>query len=150
MNRIDMQCSHCQHMWRWLSGSPMLCPQCGHVHSLGTTGDCEQTQHTEKCAKNQTIAQNGAGKATNRKPLSEIDGILYEPLSLREIEVLCRVIQGESNRQIAEQLMISDRTVESHLTSIYGKLHVQNRTHATARALQSGLINLQIRVSPDL
>lgn len=145
MNQIDMQCRHCQHTWRWLSGSPMLCPQCGHVHHIGATGGYEHTQHTEKREKNQTIARNGVGKATNGKPLSEEGEVLYEPLSLREIEVLCLVIQGESNRQIAEQLMISDRTVESHLSSIYGKLHVQNRTHATARALQNGLIDLSIR-----
>ena len=147
MNQIDMQCNHCQHMWHWLSGSPMMCPQCGHVHQVIATGGCQHTQHTEKCAKNQTIDQNGVGKVTNGKPPSEIGGVWS--LSPREREVLCLVIQGASNRQVAEQLVISARTVETHLSNIYSKLHVQNRTHATARALQERSAGLDIRSLPD-
>lgn len=140
MNRIDMQCNHCHHAWHWLSGSPMACPKCGHIQNMNMTTNCEQTQHTEKYVKDQTVKRNGVGQSVSAKRGEE--KVVYEPLSLREIEVLCLVIQGASNRQIAEQLLISDRTVESHLANIFGKLHVQNRTHATALALQSGLIDL--------
>jgi FixJ family two-component response regulator len=95
----------------------MVCPKCGHVHHIDTTGGYKPTQHTEKREINQTTEQNRVGRATNGTPLSDVDEVLHEPLSLRELEVLYLVIQGEANRQIAEHPMISDRRKpsEQHL-----------------------------------
>jgi LuxR family maltose regulon positive regulatory protein len=67
-------------------------------------------------------------------------GHLVEPLSPRELEVLHLVTAGLSNRQIAEQLVISTGTAKTHVHNICGKLGARNRTEATARASELGLV----------
>ncbi|MEJ5310585.1 MAG: LuxR C-terminal-related transcriptional regulator [Anaerolineae bacterium] len=59
---------------------------------------------------------------------------LIEPLSERELEVLRLLDDGFSNRQIAEKLIVTVGTVKSHVHNIYGKLGVERRTEALARA----------------
>ena len=66
-------------------------------------------------------------------------GILPEPLSDREIEVLKLVTQGLSNREIAAKLFISPGTAKTHIHNVCGKLGVQNRTEAAIRARELGL-----------
>jgi DNA-binding NarL/FixJ family response regulator len=65
--------------------------------------------------------------------------ILVE-LSPREREVLSLVAEGRSNQQIATVLGISDRTVASHISSIYRKLGVSNRVDAARQAMRLGLV----------
>ncbi len=65
-----------------------------------------------------------------------------QPLTGREVEVLRMVAQGKSNRQIAEELVLSLGTVRAHLSSILGKLHLASRTQATLYALREGLASL--------
>jgi DNA-binding NarL/FixJ family response regulator len=61
-------------------------------------------------------------------------------LTAREVEVLGLVAQGLTNEQVAEQLVISPRTVNTHLTSIYGKIGVSSRSAATRYAMENQLI----------
>ena len=61
-------------------------------------------------------------------------------LSSREAEVLRLLVSGASNREIAAVLFISPRTVQSHLTSIFGKLGVNSRSAAVAHAYQHNLV----------
>jgi predicted ATPase/DNA-binding CsgD family transcriptional regulator len=61
-------------------------------------------------------------------------------LTAREVEVLRLVAAGHSNPQIAEQLVVSTRTVEAHLRSIFAKLEVTSRTAAARFALEHGLV----------
>jgi predicted ATPase/DNA-binding CsgD family transcriptional regulator len=61
-------------------------------------------------------------------------------VTAREAEVLRLVADGKSNRQIAEDLVLSERTVENHLTNIYNKIGVDNRAAATAFAVRHGLV----------
>lgn len=61
-------------------------------------------------------------------------------LTPRELEVLQLVSQGASNRQIGEQLMLSEATVKSHLVHIYDKLGVRSRTSAVAAAREQGVL----------
>ncbi|HEX9926081.1 MAG TPA: response regulator transcription factor, partial [Anaerolineae bacterium] len=65
-----------------------------------------------------------------------------ESLTPRELEVLRLVAQGLQNKEIAAELVISERTVKFHVSSIMGKLGAGNRTEAVALAAQQGLIDL--------
>ena len=70
------------------------------------------------------------------QPLTE------EPLTEREVEVLKQVAQGLSNQQIAENLVLSERTVRTHVSHILEKLHLANRTQAALYALRKGISDL--------
>jgi DNA-binding NarL/FixJ family response regulator len=63
-----------------------------------------------------------------------------DDLTAREVEVLRLVAQGLTDAQVAEQLVISPRTVSTHLTSIYSKIQVSSRSAATRYALEKKLI----------
>ena len=63
-----------------------------------------------------------------------------EALSTREIELLQALQTGASNREIAQQLFISQATVKTHLIHIYAKLGVDNRTAAVEAARQRRII----------
>jgi len=63
------------------------------------------------------------------------------PLTDRELEVLKAAARGERNKEIAYKLGISERTVKSHLTSIYNKFGVDSRTAAVVIATQQGLFD---------
>ena len=66
----------------------------------------------------------------------------YEALTERELEVLKLLAQGMPNKEIAAQLVISERTAKFHVSSIMGKLGATNRTEAVSLAAQKGLITL--------
>jgi LuxR family maltose regulon positive regulatory protein len=65
---------------------------------------------------------------------------LIEPLSPRELEVLQLMAQGYSNREISQRLFLALSTVKGHNRNIFGKLEVQRRTEAVARARELGLL----------
>jgi predicted ATPase/DNA-binding CsgD family transcriptional regulator len=105
-----------------------------------------------------------AGAATRTEALNEATGIFRElrmvretalaetlaasgaherlpgGLTAREAEVLRLVAQGLTNRSIAEQLVLSERTVVNHVSHIFGKLGVENRAGAAAFAFRNGLL----------
>jgi DNA-binding NarL/FixJ family response regulator len=70
----------------------------------------------------------------------EPDDTVYEALSERELEVLTLLNSGRSNREIAQELVISVGTVKSHTNNIYRKLGARNRAEALARARRLQLI----------
>ncbi len=63
-------------------------------------------------------------------------------LSTRELEVLRLVAVGLPDKQVAEQLGISQKTVRNHLTRVYGKLGAGNRVEAVVNGLRIGLLSL--------
>jgi DNA-binding NarL/FixJ family response regulator len=79
------------------------------------------------------------------RELSQIDTVsqsVFSPLTPREVEILDCVAQGNSNKEIARILNISDQTVKNHITSILRKLAVNDRTQAVIYALRHGWIKL--------
>jgi len=82
-----------------------------------------------------------------RKVLTELSQppktpLTPEPLTEREVGVLRLVAQGQSNREIAEQLVITEMTVRTHVSNILSKLHLASRTQAALYALREGLASL--------
>lgn len=65
-----------------------------------------------------------------------------DPLTERELEVLKLVARGRSNREIADQLVVTEGTVRTHVSNILDKLHLASRTQATLYALREGLASL--------
>ncbi len=68
--------------------------------------------------------------------------LLLEQLTDREMQVVNLVAAGRRNREIAELLKVSVKTVEFHLSNILGKLGAQSRTEAVVRAWQTGILRL--------
>lgn len=71
-----------------------------------------------------------------------------EPLTERELDVLRLVAQGCSNREIADQLVLSEVTVRTHMSNILSKLHLASRTQAALWALRQGIATLDDK-NPD-
>jgi LuxR family transcriptional regulator, maltose regulon positive regulatory protein len=65
---------------------------------------------------------------------------LVEALSGRELEVLRLLAAGKRNQQIAEELVVALNTVKKHVTHVLEKLGAANRTEATARTRELGLL----------
>ena len=61
-------------------------------------------------------------------------------LTSREAEVLRLLAQGQSNKEIAAELVLSVRTVERHITNLYGKIDARGKADATAYAIHHGLV----------
>ncbi len=61
-------------------------------------------------------------------------------LTAREVEILRRGTSGLTNRQLAEELGVSTRTIDAHLRSVYAKLGVKSRSAATRYAIEHHLV----------
>lgn len=85
-----------------------------------------------------TVARRLMQELSGPKPTSAHHELLTE----REMEVLKLIARGLSNAEIAEALVVSKRTVDTHANSILAKLHVANRTQAALYALRQGLVGL--------
>jgi DNA-binding NarL/FixJ family response regulator len=85
------------------------------------------------------------GQLADHQPgVVDVTDAPYESLSARELEVLRLLCQGHSDKQIAQTLYLSVRTVNSHVSHIYAKLGVGTRTEAMHLALQRGLVALAL------
>jgi len=68
--------------------------------------------------------------------------IRVESLTERELDVVRLVAQGRNNHEIAQALVISEKTVKTHISNILGKLHLEDRTQLAIYALKKGLVDL--------
>ncbi len=75
-----------------------------------------------------------------RQPLKA--PLTKEPLTQREVEILKLVAEGLTNQEIADRLVVSERTVRAHVSNILAKLHLANRTQAALYALREGIASL--------
>ena len=71
----------------------------------------------------------------------KIDKYIADPLTKREIEVLKELIKGESKKNIAKKLFISERTLYNHIANIYDKLRAKNIVEAYNKAMKLGYID---------
>jgi DNA-binding NarL/FixJ family response regulator len=83
------------------------------------------------------IAQRLMQYFVNMRPV--IPQQAFPDLTEREREVLGLIIEGKSNAQIAESLVLSPKTVSNHISNIFSKLQVVDRAQAVSRARQAGL-----------
>ena len=105
-----------------------------------SSGESSSAQEAVNLARSGTTPHGSI--ATDQHARSRDSGFatqLVEPLSGREREVLCLLVEGSSNGDIARSLVIAVSTVKSHLHSIFAKLGVRTRTQAIARARDLGL-----------
>lgn len=65
----------------------------------------------------------------------------FTELTEREMEVLCLIANGLTNREIAERLVVSERTAKSHVSNILSKLHLADRTQAAVYAWSEGIVH---------
>jgi len=70
------------------------------------------------------------------------DGLIIEPLTPREEEVLQLLVEGLSNREIGQQLHLTEGTVKNYVSAVIAKLQANDRTHAVVTALRHGLVEL--------
>ena len=86
------------------------------------------------------VVANGQIYLDKQTTESISEDMLEIRLSLREQEVLEQLVGGDTNREIASTLLISEETVKSHVSSILSKLGLGNRTQAISHALKNGLV----------
>ncbi|MCD6680151.1 MAG: LuxR C-terminal-related transcriptional regulator [Burkholderiaceae bacterium] len=104
-------------------------------------GDEETARsHDEAAARTFERLDAAPALAALEKPVERKEPVSGNPLSRRELQVLRLVAKGQSNREIAAQLFISEHTVAGHLGNIFGKLGVASRTAAAAFAFEQGLL----------
>ena len=83
--------------------------------------------HKNIKTKNQAISNMGTGD---------------DALTRRELDVMTELLDAKTNKEIAQSLCISERTVQTHLSNIFNKMGVGSRTEAAMRAISLGLINV--------
>ncbi len=81
--------------------------------------------------------------ALNAKMIEkDSDAVMLESLTKREIEVLKLLTVGMYNKEVAEKLSISERTVKNHVSNIFKKINVTDRTQAAVFAIRNGLVTI--------
>lgn len=90
----------------------------------------------------QYIQQKLLSKFNSKLDLIERDKNIISQLTSRELEVLKQVANGMFNKEIATNLNISERTVKNHISNIFKKIDVADRTQAALFAIKSHIINL--------
>ena len=90
-------------------------------------------------APNYVVKLLSALRETTKIPQTKAHNLI-DPLSKRELEVLRLIAAGQSNQEIAQQLVLAVSTVKSHINHIYRKLSVNSRTQAIVRAQDLGLV----------
>ena len=77
-----------------------------------------------------------------KEPVRAQPGLPLRELTRRELQVLQLAADGLSNKEIARELIISEKTAKNHIANIFSKLQVNDRTQAVLRALRKGLVTI--------
>lgn len=81
-------------------------------------------------------------KAIKRKPNGSLGDDIYDTLTLRERQVLQMIAEGKTSRQIAQNLHLAVKTVETHRTRLMGKLDIHNINALVKYAIKRGIVQL--------
>lgn len=106
---------------------------------LKTSQAAEIASAIRKVASGQDVLSGAVKEKINQQKHRKPE--LYDNLSKREMEVLKILAQGLSNQEIADQLFISLKTVKTHVSNLFNKLEVNDRTQATIYAIQHKLVD---------
>lgn len=110
---------------------------------LKTSRASEIAEAIRAAARGQSVLESQvAAKMMNRfrAPKQQEEVRLHDDLTEREMDVLKRVALGKSNQEIADELFIGVKTVKFHVTNIFNKLHVEDRTQAAIYAHRQGIV----------
>jgi len=119
---------------------------------LGAAGFIPKSSPTDVLIKvlQQVLKGNAAVEPNSAAVSKHLNGSSHPPgegapdatlLTLRQLQVLSRVCQGKTNKQVASELGLSEKTVKAHVTAIFKILGVVNRTQAVLVARRMGMLN---------
>jgi ATP/maltotriose-dependent transcriptional regulator MalT len=123
----------------WLKGEPDVARQ-SLAQGLALVERCNLQQALRDLQLRQPQLPQAIGLTESRDE-HQVSAAADNPLSQREIQVLRLVAHGNSNQQIADLLFISLHTVKTHARRINGKLNVERRTQAVAKAKALGIVD---------
>jgi DNA-binding NarL/FixJ family response regulator len=109
----------------------------GYLLKEATTAQLQEAIDTALSGKGVYLYPAVAQRVLSRSRQAERSA---ETLTDREMEVLRRLAEGATNEEIAGAMYLSEKTVKSHITSIFRKLQVTNRTQAAAKAIRDRLV----------
>ena len=104
--------------------------------SPGDLVNAIKAAHRGEAQLNPEIARRLMDEVSNKPSTSGT-----EELTRREMDVLRLIAQGRNNRGISEELVLSEKTVKTHVSNILGKLHLADRTQAAIYAINQGLVS---------
>ena len=106
---------------------------------LKRAADKDLIQAVRTVAQGRTFLSDEAQKALMDEWLDGVTEV-HEPLTPRELEVVKLIAEAYTNKQIAETLKLSEKTVESHRTNVFGKLGMRDRVEIVRYAIRRGLV----------
>ncbi len=110
---------------------------------LKNTGSAELKKAIKTVIKGESYIQPDLIPSLNSKLITRNNNReKIEALTRRELEVLILVASGMFNKEIAEEMKISERTVKNHISSIFKKIDVADRTQAAVFAIKNNLVEL--------
>ena len=110
---------------------------------LKDSGSKELKQAIMEIINNDSYIQPSLIPALNSRLINrDMDKEKLKSLTKREIEILAQVASGMFNKEIANNLGISERTVKNHISNIFKKIDVSDRTQAAVFAIRNNIINL--------
>ena len=110
---------------------------------LKDSGSAELKQAIENIINNDTYIQPNLIPALNSRLINrDVDKEKLESLTKREVEILAQVASGMFNKEIAANLDISERTVKNHISNIFKKIDVSDRTQAAVFAIRNNIVTL--------
>jgi NarL family two-component system response regulator LiaR len=133
--------------------SKALSMNTNQASAASTQSEGDESQHVNRfvddensAAQKETVTEQADHEQTRTSSVSaaraaqSLDRPYAEPLSPRELEVLTLIVDGLSNQQISDKLIISLPTTKTHVRNILNKLAVDDRTQAAVHAMRRGLV----------